>query len=161
MQDRDVTVQIWGITYSQIWGKKGDYAEFEKFSNKYCTALWICCRVRSASQLLSSAASLANKFFSDNIRTLSPVQTNATLFANNSQHCWRLHVASVCTPCCMLLGFVALSLKPVKLLATWKRTQQLPTMLRPFARSFSGAKLIDSQINLCLLATMEKRDKAL
>ena len=34
---------------------------------------------------------------------LSPVQTDATLLANNSQHCWMLHVASVCTPCYMLL----------------------------------------------------------
>ena len=32
MQDGDVTAQIWGITYSQIWAKKGGYAEFEKFS---------------------------------------------------------------------------------------------------------------------------------
>ena len=31
------------------------------------------------------------------------VQTDATLLTNNSQHCWMLHVASVCTPCCMLL----------------------------------------------------------
>ena len=27
----------------------------------------------------------------------------ATLLATNSQHCWMSHVASVCTPCCMLL----------------------------------------------------------
>ena len=40
-----------------------------------------------------------------------------------------LHVESVCTPRCMLLGVVAQSLKPVKLLATFKRTQQLPTLL--------------------------------
>ena len=34
------------------------------------------------------------------------MQTNATLLANNSQHCWMLHlyVASACTPCWMLLG---------------------------------------------------------
>ena len=38
---------------------------------------------------------------------LSPVQTDVTLLANNSQHCWMLHVASVCTPCCMLLDVVA------------------------------------------------------
>ena len=38
---------------------------------------------------------------------LSLVQTDATLLANNSQHCWMLHVASVCTPCCMLLDVVA------------------------------------------------------
>ena len=64
------------------------------------------------------------------------MQTDATLLATNSQPCWMLHVASVCTPCCVLLGVVAQSLKPVKLLATCKRTQQLPTMLRPFARGF-------------------------
>ena len=35
------------------------------------------------------------------------MQTDATLFpANNSQHCWMLHVVSVCTPCCMLLRVV-------------------------------------------------------
>ena len=37
------------------------------------------------------------------------VQTDATLFANNSQHCWMLHVAYVCTPCCMLLRVVGRS----------------------------------------------------
>ena len=46
------------------------------------------------------------------------------MLANNSQHCWMLHVASVCTPCCMLLDVVAKSLKPVKLFS-----QQLPTFL--------------------------------
>ena len=50
------------------------------------------------------------------------MQTDATLLANNSQHCWMLHVASVSTPCCMLLDVVAQSLKPVKLFS-----QQLPT----------------------------------
>ena len=39
-------------------------------------------------------------------------------------HCWMLHVASVCTSCCMLLGVVAQTLKPVKRL-----NQQLPTFL--------------------------------
>ena len=46
---------------------------------------------------------------------LSLVQTDARLLANNSQHCWMLHVESVCSPCCMLLGVVEQSLKPVKL----------------------------------------------
>ena len=50
------------------------------------------------------------------------MQTDAT--PNNSQHCWMLHVAFVCTPCCMLLRVVAQSLKPVKLFS-----QQLPTFL--------------------------------
>ena len=35
------------------------------------------------------------------------MQTDATLLTNNSQHYWMLHVASVCTPCCMLLDVVA------------------------------------------------------
>ena len=41
---------------------------------------------------------------------------------------WMLHVASFCTPCCIcvLLAVVAQSFKTVKLLATCKRTQQLP-----------------------------------
>ena len=34
------------------------------------------------------------------------MKTDATLLANNSQNCWMLHVTSVCTPCCMLLGVV-------------------------------------------------------
>ena len=55
---------------------------------------------------------------------LGCVQTDATLLTNNSQHCWILHVASVFTPCCMLLDVVAQSLKPVKLFS-----QQLPTFL--------------------------------
>ena len=51
-----------------------------------------------------------------------------------TQNCWMLHVASVCTPCCILLrvaacscvllGVVAQSLKPVKILS-----QQLPTLV--------------------------------
>ena len=52
------------------------------------------------------------------------MQTDATLSTNNSKHCWMLHVASVCTPCCMLLRVAAQSLKPVNLFS-----QQLPTSL--------------------------------
>ena len=36
----------------------------------------------------------------------SPMQTDGTLLTNNSQHWWMLHVASVNTPCCMLLRVV-------------------------------------------------------
>ena len=35
------------------------------------------------------------------------MQTDATSLANNSQLCWMLHVAYVCTNCCMLLDVVA------------------------------------------------------
>ena len=41
---------------------------------------------------------------------LGYVQTDATLLANNSQHGWMLHVASVCTLWCMLLDVVAVKL---------------------------------------------------
>ena len=60
-------------------------------------------------------------------RWLSPVPTDATFLANNSDHYWMLHVSSVCTPGCML-GVDVQSLKPVKLFATYKRTQQLPIL---------------------------------
>ena len=40
-------------------------------------------------------------------RTLSPVQTDGTLLANNSQRCWMLHVALVCKQCWMLLYVAA------------------------------------------------------
>ena len=58
--------------------------------------------------------------------TLRPMQTDATLLANNKQHCWAQHVASVCIEpqqCWHLLALVAYSLKPVKLLGPCKRTQ--------------------------------------
>ena len=42
--------------------------------------------------------------FSQDYKSL--VQTNATLLANNSQNCWLLLVASVCTSCCMSLRVV-------------------------------------------------------
>ena len=41
--------------------------------------------------------------FKTDSRQLSTVSTDAALLANNSQHCWMLLVASVCTPGRMLL----------------------------------------------------------
>ena len=38
---------------------------------------------------------------------LRPVQTLAKLLANKTQQCGVQHVASVCTPCCVLLRVVA------------------------------------------------------
>ena len=61
------------------------------------------------------------------------------------QHCNMLHVASVWTPCCMLLGVIEQSLKPAKLIASCKRTQQLPTMLR--CVRLHGA--VNSRMNFC------------
>ena len=53
-------------------------------------------------------------------RSLHPkasCKTDEMLSANSSQHCRMLHVASVGTPCCMLLGVVSQTLKLDKLLA--------------------------------------------
>ena len=84
--------------------------------------------VTGASRFIGSHGSGSGKNEPRN-SPLSPVQTEATVLANNFQHCWLLYVASLCTPCCMLFGVAAQSLKPVKLLATCKRTQQLTTLL--------------------------------
>ena len=77
---------------------------------------------------------------------LGCVQTDATLLANNSQHCCTWHVASVCTPCCMLLDAVACccakfetgqTFSPVQTDATLLayNSQHCWELLRPFARS--------------------------
>ena len=63
------------------------------------------------------------------------MQTDATLFpANNSQHCWMLHVASVCTPCCMLLRVVGSCCIPLH-----TSVQQCWELLHLLARSFYKA----------------------
>ena len=57
---------------------------------------------------------------------------HATLMANKSQPaigCYMLRPFARPVACCVLLGVVTPSLKPVKLLAMCKRTQQLPAML--------------------------------
>ena len=77
----------------------------------------------------------------NNKRVLGCVQTDATLFANNSQHCWMLHVASVYTPCCMLLDVVACCAK----LETGQTFQQTtPNMSFVPWSSKSGATMLDS-----------------
>ena len=73
----------------------------------------------------------------------SLVQTDATLLANNSQHCWMLHVASVCTPYCMLLDVVACRCSKFETGQTFQPTtlnisslKRSATMLDPFAQLF-------------------------
>ena len=84
---------------------------------------------------------------SGTVDTLSPVQTGATLLANNSQHCWMLHVASVCTTCCMLLDVVACCCAKFETGQTFQPTtpnisfvpwspKRSATMLDPFAQLF-------------------------
>ena len=75
------------------------------------------------------------------------MQTDATLSPNNSQHCWMLHVASVCTPCCMLLDVVACRCAKFETGQTLQPTtpnisfvpwspKSSATMLDPFAQLF-------------------------
>ena len=71
---------------------------------------------------------------------LSPVQTDATLLANNSQPCWMLHVASVCNPLLHVVGCCCQSLKPVKLF-----NQQLPKFLL-----FRDRRSVAQQCWICL-----------
>ena len=77
----------------------------------------------------------------------SPVQTDSTLLANNSQHCWILHVASVCTPCFMLLDVVVCCCAKFETGQTFQPTtpsisfvpwspKGSATMLDPFAQLF-------------------------
>ena len=64
-----------------------------------------------------------------------------------TRHCWMLHVASVCTPCCMLLDVVACCCAKFETGQTFQPTtpnisfipwspKRSPTMLYPFAQLF-------------------------
>ena len=75
------------------------------------------------------------------------MQTDATLLTKNSQHCWMLHVASVCSPCCMLLDVVACCCAKFETGQTFQPTtpnisfvpwspKSSATMLNPFAQFF-------------------------
>ena len=69
---------------------------------------------------------------------LSPVKTDATLLVNNAQNCWMLHVASVCTPRCMLLGVVGSccaqsEIEPPTLNFFFGSVEARATMLDPLA----------------------------
>ena len=68
------------------------------------------------------------------------MQTDATLLANNTQHCWMLHAASVCTPFCMLLRKVETSqtfqpTTPNISFVPWS-PKRSAIMLDPFAQLF-------------------------
>ena len=121
------------------------------FVNEMLLWMMSLCKLKSEIELLVEEYYMydTRKFIQFNlIQFVSLVQTDATLLANNSQHCWMLRVASVCTPCCVLLGVVVQCLKLVKFLATWKRIQQLPTKLRPFALSYSLQELLSHATHL-------------
>ena len=59
---------------------------------------------------------------------LNPVQTDALLVANNSQHF--LGAASVCTPCCMLLTFAGSGCAKLETRQTFSHVQTNATTLQ-------------------------------
>ena len=81
---------------------------------------------------------------------LSPVQTDAALLANNSQHCWMLHVASVCTPCCMLLDVVACCCAKFETSQTFQPTTPSQCWIRCHALITHGLQRLMG----CILPTM-------
>ena len=68
-------------------------------------------------------------------REKSPVQMDVTLLANNSQHYWMLHVASVCTPCAFETGQKFEPTTPNISFVSWS-PKRCATMLNPFAQLF-------------------------
>ena len=103
--------------------------------------------VTGASRFIGSHGSGSGKNEPRN-SPLSPVQTEATVLANNFQHCWLLYVASVCTPCCMLLRVVGSCCAKFETDQTFSYVQTDATtpnivgqkgweLLRPFACSFT------------------------
>ena len=70
------------------------------------------------------------------MESLSPVQTDATSLANNSQHCWMLHVASVCIPCAKFeTGQTFQPTTPNISFVLWS-PKRSATMLDPFPQLF-------------------------
>ena len=70
---------------------------------------------------------------------LKPHANGAALLVNNSQHCWMLHVASVCTPCCFIVACCCELLRKV-----WNQhfffsviNERCATMLDLFAQLFT------------------------
>ena len=57
------------------------------------------------------------------------MQTDATFLANNSQHCWMLHVGSVCTPYCILLDVVVFCCTKFETCQTFSTLQKGSTLL--------------------------------
>ena len=79
---------------------------------------------------------------------VKPGANGRNIVANNSQHCSMLHVASICTPCCMLLRFVGICCVKSETGQTLSYMQTdattpnnvgscWPTMLRPIAPGFT------------------------
>ena len=87
----------------------------------------------------------------------SPMQTDATLLANNSQHCWISHVASVCTPTLFyVVGSCCTKFETGQTFIDVQTDATTPNMLdqqcwefvRPFARSLAWTSTVEREQNL-------------
>ena len=65
----------------------------------------------SSGEILITSSIIERSLYPNGRKPLSSVLAKAP--CKWTHHCWMLHVASVCTPCCMLLRVVARSLKLV------------------------------------------------
>ena len=95
---------------------------------------------------------------------LSCVLTGATLLVNNSQHCWMLHVGSVCTTCCILLDVVACCCAKFEIGQTFSTVQTGATLLGVVAsvcRKLYSRELFLSNVflSMCICIHNLKTDK--
>ena len=99
------------------------------------------------------------------------------IVGQNSQHCWMLHVASVCTPCCMLLDVVACCRAKFETGQTFQPTtpsiffvlllpKRSTTMLDPFEQLFKhcwdharSLCMVYKELMGCILPTMHCRSQ--
>ena len=83
----------------------------------------------SCFQLLSYPRAYVCKTFNKRQIPLSCVQTDETFLADNSQHCWMLHIGSVCTPCCIFLDIVVFCCANFETCQTFSTLQTGATLL--------------------------------
>ena len=110
------TKEMLGVVGWIVWPVSNFAQQHATTSNRMCK--------RTQHVTLINVGSCWSTIWRPLARSLKPRPNGRNFVGNNFQHCWMLHDASVCTPCCMLLDVVAQSLKPVKLFS-----QQLPTFL--------------------------------
>ena len=120
-------------------------------------------------QIKKSLLQLLYLKFCCSVHEKSPVQTDATLLANNSCHCWMLHVTFVCTSCCILLEDIAHLIlnrsnfwsQQLPFVAEASRNNveslctALPTLLRPRTRITHALQSLMG----CILPTMHYRSE--
>ena len=88
-----------------------------------------------------------NTYNISSLKRVKPHANGCNIAGNNSQHCWMLHVASFCTPCCMLLDVVTCCCPKFETGQTFQPTnpnisfvpwssKRSASMLDPFAQLF-------------------------